>query len=67
MSNKIDWLLFLLCLIPFGFDKLYRGDGKMFVIKLLTHIVGIGFLWWIYDVICVLIGKYKINPLDNFR
>ncbi len=65
--KKFDWLLLLLCLIPFGFDKLYRGDTKMFVIKLLTHLVGIGFLWWIYDVICVLVDKYKINPLDNFR
>lgn len=69
MANKnnsvFDVILLLLCILPFGFDKLYKGDTKMFVYKLLLHFVAVGIVWWLYDLICVCVGKYKVNPIDN--
>ncbi len=62
--GKIDDLkLLLLCIIPFGFDKLYKGAPKIFLYKLLLHFVGVGLVWWIFDIVCVSMGKYKVNPL----
>lgn len=64
-SNKRGFsiVLFLLCLLPFGFDKLYCGNAKVFLCKLLLHFIGFGFIWWLFDLICVLLGSYKVNPL----
>ena len=66
-NGKFDLIMLVLCILPFGFDKLYKGDTKMFVIKLLTHLVGIGFIWWLVDVVMLIIDKYQTNPLDYFR
>lgn len=60
-----DFILLILCLLPFGFDKLYKGNTKMFVYKLLLHFVAVGIVWWLYDLVCVITGKYKINPIEN--
>ncbi len=62
-KKKFSLILFLLCLLPFGFDKLYCGAAKVFLCKLLLHIVGIGFIWWLFDLVCVCLGAYKVNPL----
>jgi TM2 domain-containing membrane protein YozV len=63
MAKKLDLVLLILCIIPFGFDKLYKGSVSMFFLKLLLHFIGIGFIWWAFDIVCVLIGRYKVNPL----
>jgi len=64
MVNKnIDLKLLILCIIPFGFDKLYKGSVNLFLIKFLLHFIIIGYIWWIYDIVCLLMGKYKLNPL----
>jgi hypothetical protein len=62
MEKKFDLLLVILCIIPFGLDKLYMHSNDMFVLKLLLHLIGVGFIWWICDLVCVLLGKYKVNP-----
>lgn len=61
-KRKFDLILLILCIIPFGLDKLYKGSVKFFVIKFVLHLLGIGFIWWLYDLICAIIGRYKVNP-----
>ncbi|HEY8389700.1 MAG TPA: hypothetical protein VIL26_01915 [Clostridia bacterium] len=62
MAKKFDLVLVILCIIPFGFDKLYKGSILMFLIKFFLHFIGIGFVWWLFDVICALTGNYRVNP-----
>ena len=64
-KEKGGIVLFLICLFLgwLGIDKLYMGDVKLFVIKLLLNIVIVGEIWNIYDIICSLLGCYKLNPL----
>lgn len=63
--SKDNLILFLICLFLgwFGIDKLYKGDVKLFVIKLLLNFIIIGEIWNIYDIVCSALGKYKLNPL----
>ena len=61
-NSKFSIILLLLCIVPFGFDKLYCGDKKMFLYKFLLHFIGVGFIWWLFDLVCIIIGKYRINP-----
>lgn len=58
-----DIILLILCILPFGFDKLYCNDMPMFLCKFLLHFIGLGFIWWLFDLVCVCIGKYRVNPL----
>ena len=62
MSEK--WVLFLIFLFLgwFGIDKLYKGDVKLFIIKLLLNFILIGAIWNIYDIVTAAMGKYKLNP-----
>lgn len=66
MAKKFDPILFLITLFLgwFGIDKLYYGkDVKLCLIKLLLNFLIIGEIWNIYDIICSVIGSYKMNPL----
>lgn len=58
-------VLFLLCLFLgwLGIDKLYMGSWKVALVKFLLCFLIIGEIWNIYDMICALIGRYKVNPL----
>lgn len=58
----MDIILLILCIIPFGFDKLYKKDTKMFIFKLVSTLFFVGFIWWVYDIVTVILGKYKTNP-----
>lgn len=62
-TKSKDVLLLILCIIPFGFDKLYKKAPKMFLYKLLLHFVGVGLVWWVFDIVCAFMDKYKVNPL----
>ena len=68
MAKKGDGglVLFLICFFLgwFGIDKLYKGSVKLFVIKLLLNLCIVGEIWNIYDIICSIIGCYKLNPLN---
>ena len=60
-------VLFLICLFLgwLGIDKLYmKGSWKIALVKFLLCFLIIGEIWTIYDMICALIGRYKLNPLD---
>jgi TM2 domain-containing membrane protein YozV len=60
-------ILFLICLFLgwFGLDKLYmKGTWKIALVKFLLMFTVIGIVWNIYDMVCALIGRYKLNPLD---
>lgn len=65
--KKFDWKLFLIVLFGgwFGLDKLYMKNKKFFLYKLLLLFVGVGVLWNLYDLVCVLIGKYKVKPFSK--
>lgn len=66
MAKKESRLvLFLICLFLgwFGIDKLYMGDVKLFVVKLLLNFILVGAIWNIYDIITSALGTYKLNPL----
>ncbi len=59
-------VLFLICLFLgwFGVDKLVMGGSwKIALVKFLLMFVVVGEIWNIYDMVCALIGKYKLNPL----
>lgn len=64
-KKSIDIVLLIITIFLgwFGIDKLYKGDIKMCLIKLLLNFIVIGWFWNIYDIICICIGKYKVNPL----
>jgi TM2 domain-containing membrane protein YozV len=63
-SSKIDLVLLLIAIFLgwLGIDKLYKGDVKMFIIKLLLNFIIIGTIWNIVDIIMILVGKYQIDP-----
>lgn len=64
-SKNFDLVLFLVVLFLgwIGIDKLIKGSVKLFIIKLLLSFIVVGLIWNIYDLICVCLGKYKLNPL----
>lgn len=60
-------VLFLICFFFgwLGLDKLYmKGTWKLALVKFLLMFVIIGEIWNIYDMLCALFGKYKLNPLN---
>lgn len=60
-------VLFLICLFLgwLGIDKLYmKGSWKIALVKFLLQFLIIGEIWNIYDMVCALIGRYKLNPLE---
>ena len=60
-------ILFLICFFCgwFGLDKLYmKGTWKLALCKFLLFFVVVGAIWNIYDMICALLGRYKLNPLE---
>ena len=61
-------VLFLICLFLgwLGIDKLYmKGSWKIALVKFLLNFLIIGEIWNIYDMICALLGCYKLNPLEQ--
>ena len=58
-------ILFLLCFFLgwLGVDKFYMGNWKVGLVKFVLCFFIIGEIWNIYDMICALIGRYKVNPL----
>ena len=60
-------VLFLICLFLgwLGIDKLYmKGGWKIALVKFLLMFCLIGEIWNLYDMICALLGRYKLNPLN---
>lgn len=60
-------VLFLICFFFgwLGLDKIYmKGTWKIALVKFLLMFVVVGEIWNIYDMVCALIGRYKLNPLD---
>ena len=64
-KSGFDVVLFLVCLFLgwLGIDKIFKGSISLFIIKLLLTFVAVGVIWNIYDIVCVCLGKYKLNPL----
>lgn len=65
-ANRV--ILFLLCFFLgwLGIDKFYAGGGKAWKValcKFLLMFVIVGEIWNIYDMVCAIIGRYKLNPL----
>lgn len=63
-KRRFDYVLFLVCLFLgwFGIDKLLRGSISIFIIKLFLFPLVVGVIWNLYDIICVCLGRYKLNP-----
>ena len=60
-------VLFLICFFLgwLGIDKLYmKGTWKLALVKFLLMFCLIGEIWNLYDMICALLGRYKLNPLN---
>lgn len=70
-SSQKSWggriVLFLICFFLgwLGIDKLYmKGSWKIALVKFLLNFLIIGEIWNLYDMICSLLGCYKLNPLE---
>jgi hypothetical protein len=48
--------------LGFGVYRWMKGYKTSAIVKLLTFLIGIGFLWWLIDVIFVIIDKPLIWP-----
>lgn len=49
-----------------GIDKLYVGGLKVWKVALIKFALMffiVGEIWNIFDIVCALLGKYKINPI----
>jgi TM2 domain-containing membrane protein YozV len=68
-TEKFDVVLLLIAIFLgwFGIDKLYKGDFKMFIIKLLLNIIIVGAIWNVIDIVMILVGKYQIDPRKYFK
>lgn len=64
-KSGLDVVLLLITIFLgwFGIDKLYKGDWKLCLVKFLLNFLIIGEIWNIYDIVCICIGRYKLNPL----
>lgn len=64
--KKFDLTLFLITLFLgwFGVDKLYKKSTKFFLIKLVANLLVVGVIWNIYDLVTIVLGKYKVNPFE---
>jgi len=60
-SQKSRTVLIILSIFlgNFGVDRFYAGRFKLGIFKALSHIIGIGFIWWLIDVFLAVIGKQK--------
>jgi hypothetical protein len=63
--KKFDFKLFLIVLFLgwFGIDKLVFKNWRMCLIKLFSVVIVFGIAWNIYDIVCVALNKYKVNPV----
>ncbi|MFA6860729.1 MAG: hypothetical protein WCR30_05040 [Clostridia bacterium] len=59
------WLVLIIFFFGWlGIDKLYKGGGwKLALVKFLLNLVIVGEIWNIYDFVCAIMGRYKLNPL----
>lgn len=62
--KKFDFGFFLIVLLLgwLGIDKLVKRNWRMCLIKFGSMFIVVGIVWNFYDIICVLINKYKVNP-----
>ncbi len=62
--KKFDFGFFIIVLLLgwFGIDKLVKRNWRMCLIKFFSTIIVVGVIWNLYDIVCVLIKKYKVNP-----
>lgn len=66
MNKKIDPKLLVLAL--FCLDKiLMEKENDRIIFTLIKVISGGGFgIWWIFDIVMIVFGKYRANPLEYF-
>ena len=62
--KKFNFGFFIIVLLLgwLGIDKLIKRIWRMCLIKFGSMFIVVGVIWNIYDIICVLINKYKVNP-----
>ena len=63
--KKFNFGFFIIVLLLgwLGIDKLIKRNWRMCLIKFGSMFIVVGVIWNIYDIICVLINKYKVNPI----
>ena len=63
--KKFNFLLFIIVLLFgwFGIDKLYFKNWRLCLVKLFTSLIVVGIIWNLYDLVCVILNRYKVNPL----
>lgn len=69
-NGKNKWIILLFCFFLgwFGIDKLYVGGGtawKIALIKFALCFVVVGVIWNFYDMVCAILGKYELNPIND--
>lgn len=62
--KKFNFGFFIVVLLFgwFGIDKFLMRNFRLGLIKFLSTLLGVGVVWNLYDIVCVLINKYKTNP-----
>lgn len=56
--GKLVAITLLLC-NPFGLHRFYTGKTGTAIVQLLSCFLFIGFIWWIIDLIMIVVGSFK--------
>lgn len=72
-SERIDWVLFVFALFlgwlgidKFWYAKTWKNTWKFALVKFIACLALVGLIWWIFDVVMVLLRMYEFDARDYF-
>lgn len=72
-SDKIDWALLAFCFFlgilgidKFWYAKTWRTTWKFAFAKFIACMAVVGLLWWIWDIVMVLLRSYQFDAREYF-
>lgn len=72
-SERIDWVLFVFALFlgwlgidKFWYAKTWKSTWKFALVKFIACLALVGLIWWIFDIVMVLLRMYEFDARDYF-
>lgn len=72
-SERIDWVLFVFALFlgwlgidKFWYAKTWKNTWKFATVKFIACLALVGLIWWIFDIVMVLLRMYEFDARDYF-